>query len=215
MTSIRKQIKDEETARANLSRLKRRRRTSLRKPRGSTAMAQGEQRRAGVRGTETIISGVKRRGQGTKAAKGGTFHSASDARRAKKQGYDTEIIALAYAQHVLERLGWSMYRPRAGGRRDKGDIAGMTGWTVEIKNSAHRISEYIEETQREAVNNRTPTRFILVMKRPNQNVKDWFAVTKYGVMLDLVLENELLRREVARLSPQGRIQVESDQSSTG
>ena len=131
-------------------------------------------------------------------AKGGTFRSTADARRAKAQGTDTENKAVAGAKVVLEHLFPGIERRKARGRRDAGDIAGIYGWTVEVKNSATRFTSRIHEAETSALNAATPDHWFLVAKLPYVPVLRWLAVTRYGVMLGWVREIEELRRRNRR-----------------
>ncbi len=62
------------------------------------------------------------------------------------------------------------------GNQDKGDLSGIPGWTLEAKNEARiSLATYMDETQVEADNAKTPY-FAAIVKRRRRSTGQAYAV---------------------------------------
>lgn len=100
--------------------------------------------------------------------------------RSKKKGsqFETDCVeflrahGLPYAERRAQR-----------GSADRGDIAGVIGWVLEVKNcAAMALAEWMKEAERESINDHS-YRFAVIHKRKGRNVRDayvtmplWLAV---------------------------------------
>lgn len=83
------------------------------------------------------------------------------------------------------------------GVRDAGDIAGVIGWCLEVKN--HRelsLGEWAGEAQREAVNGRC-YRWAVIHKRRQKNVRDAYVTLPLWLFAALLADDVEPAGEVA------------------
>ena len=73
------------------------------------------------------------------------------------------------------------------GRNDKGDIAGIEGWTLEAKACKRvELAAWLDEAEKEAANAGT-TKFAVIFPRRNRQVDDAFAVIPAWLLTELML----------------------------
>lgn len=76
-----------------------------------------------------------------------------------------------------------------GGARDRGDVAGVRGWVLELKASKAEDWGYeLTEAEKEARNAGVP-RFALVKKRRNKPIAEAFAVVPLWLLAELMRED--------------------------
>lgn len=106
--------------------------------------------------------------------------------KSRQKGTLAETAVVAYAK----LRGFIHAERRAlSGKNDRGDIAGIPGVCLEIKNQARfDLAGWTNEAQAEAVNAGAPIWFV-VAKRPGKGtlkVDEWYAITTVKVMFDLL-----------------------------
>jgi hypothetical protein len=112
--------------------------------------------------------------------------------KAKQKGTLAETALAEYLKQT-----WPAVERRAlNGANDKGDIAGVPGFVVEVKNHrTYRIAEWLKETEEERLNAGEPNSFLVV--KPNRvgtsKVGSWWAVLEVDQIVSLISELERLR----------------------
>ena len=88
-------------------------------------------------------------------------------------------------------------RRALNGSQDRGDIGGVTEWTLECKNrKALDLASAVDEAATEGANARTPF-FAAIVKRPRKNVREAYAVMPLYEFVALVnLVNNYRKGEV-------------------
>lgn len=107
--------------------------------------------------------------------------------KAKQKGTSAET-AFVKAPSVLEGFP-DVERRALAGVNDMGDVSGMVGLVVEIKNhKTYKFPEWLKETEIERVNAKADYGVLVV--KPNgvglNSVDDWWAVMPVGAMLKLL-----------------------------
>lgn len=104
----------------------------------------------------------------------------------KNKGSEAERNVVQY----LREQGYPYAeRTRAGWTDDRGDIDGLPGVTVEVKNEKRiDLAGYMVELAREMVAGRADTGVVIVKKRGTTNVGDWYAVMPVSVWTALIKE---------------------------
>jgi hypothetical protein len=75
------------------------------------------------------------------------------------------------------------------GNLDRGDISGIPGVVIEVKNHAEmKLSQWVKELQAEMNNDKARTGVIIHKKRGTQNVGEWYATMPVKVWYDLLKE---------------------------
>lgn len=85
---------------------------------------------------------------------------------------------------------WFPYADRrlAGATLDKGDISGIPGVTIEIKNHATmKLSEWLEELRVEMANDNAWTGVVIHKKKGKGDVGQWYATMPASVWIELLL----------------------------
>jgi hypothetical protein len=102
----------------------------------------------------------------------------------KRKGNRAELLVAKW----LRRYGWiNAERSRAGWTDDRGDIDGIPGVCVEVKNEKKiDISGYLKELEREMSNARAWTGAVIVKRRGTEEVDDWYAVMSAKVWVELL-----------------------------
>lgn len=102
------------------------------------------------------------------------------------KGYRGEAPVLLH----LVRRGFSRaYRLRSQGVNDKGDIGGIDGVCIEIKNhGVYKFPEWMRELKREKANAGASNAVLVVKPRGigEKNVGEWWAVLTLDDYLDLL-----------------------------
>ena len=97
----------------------------------------------------------------------------------QRKGRAAEIaVARWLAEH-----GWPHAEPtrRSGWADDRGDIDGIPGVVVEVKNhKTFQIPAWLDELELEVENASAVTGVLVIKRRGSTNPEDWYAVTRLG-----------------------------------
>ena len=107
--------------------------------------------------------------------------------KSKQKGTSAES-AFVKSPTVLEGFP-NVERRALAGVNDMGDVSGMVGLAIEIKNhKTYKFPEWLKETEVERVNAKADYGVLVV--KPNgvglNSVEDWWAVMPVGAMLNLL-----------------------------
>ena len=104
----------------------------------------------------------------------------------KRKGSSAELAVAKW----LNRLGWvHAERSRSGWTDDRGDIDGMPGVVVEVKNcKTLSIPAWLRELEIEMANAKAWTGTLIVKRRGSTNPADWYAIMPASVWAALLLE---------------------------
>lgn len=93
--------------------------------------------------------------------------------RSKTKGTAAETAVVGY----LRVSGWPYAERRAlNGNSDRGDIAGIVGATVEVKNCARiELGAWVDEAETERLNDRSDHAAVWHKRRGKGNPADWFV----------------------------------------
>lgn len=102
----------------------------------------------------------------------------------KRKGSAAERLVAAW----LRSKGWiHAERSRAGWQDDRGDIDGMPGVVIEVKNQKRiDIPGWLDELEVEMVNARAWTGVLVIKRRGSTNPDDWYFVMPGHVWADLM-----------------------------
>jgi hypothetical protein len=89
------------------------------------------------------------------------------------------------------------------GKNDKGDVAGVPNFAIEIKNQkTYKISEWLEETEQERINAGEPYGVLIV--KPNRvgvgSVGRWWGILPLDQIVSIIRELEELRAQKTKSS---------------
>ena len=103
----------------------------------------------------------------------------------KRKGSAAELSVAKW----LRKLGWiHAERSRAGWTDDRGDIDGMPGVVVEVKNEKRiDLPGYLRELEVEIANAQAWTGTVIVKRRGSMNVDDWYAVMPAKIWGELMV----------------------------
>jgi len=104
---------------------------------------------------------------------------------AKVKGAQAERDVVAWLKQ------WFPYVDRrlAGATLDKGDISGIPGVTIEIKNHAEmKLAGWLEELRVEMGNDNAWTGVVIHKRKGKGNVGEWYATMPAQVWVDLLLK---------------------------
>jgi len=103
----------------------------------------------------------------------------------KRKGSAAELAVAKW----LRKLGWiHAERSRAGWTDDRGDIDGMPGVCIEVKNEKKiDIPGYLRELEVEIANAQAWTGTVIVKRRGSMNVDDWYAVMPAKIWGELMV----------------------------
>ena len=103
----------------------------------------------------------------------------------KRKGSAAELAVAKW----LRKLGWiHAERSRAGWTDDRGDIEGMPGVCIEVKNEKKiDIPGYLRELEVEIANAQAWTGTVIVKRRGSMNVDDWYAVMPAKIWGELMV----------------------------
>lgn len=80
-------------------------------------------------------------------------------------------------------------RRSLNGSSDRGDIAGIPGVVIEVKNHARmELSQWLSELEVEIGNDKADTGVVIHKKRGTTDVAEWYATMPVKVWLDLIKE---------------------------
>lgn len=112
--------------------------------------------------------------------------------KSKQKGTLAETAVVQFLKQF-----WPHIERRAlQGKKDTGDIAGMPGSIIEVKNHKnYRIAEWMEETEQERENAGVP--FGILIVKPNRvgtnKVGEWWAILQVDQIARLIIDLERLR----------------------
>jgi hypothetical protein len=103
----------------------------------------------------------------------------------KRKGSAAELAVAKW----LRKLGWiHAERSRAGWQDDRGDIDGMPGVVVEVKNcKTISIPEWLRELEVEIANAQAWTGAVIAKRKGSTNVDDWYAIMPAKIWGELML----------------------------
>ena len=103
----------------------------------------------------------------------------------KRKGSAAELAVAKW----LRKLGWiHAERSRAGWQDDRGDIDGMPGVCIEVKNEKRiDLPGYLRELEVEIANAQAWTGTVIVKRRGSMNVDDWYAVMPAKIWGELMV----------------------------
>ena len=103
----------------------------------------------------------------------------------KRKGSAAELAVAKW----LRKLGWiHAERSRAGWTDDRGDIDGLPGIVIEVKNEKRfDLPGYLRELEVEMENAKAWTGTVIIKRRGSTNVDDWYAVMPAKVWGELML----------------------------
>lgn len=105
--------------------------------------------------------------------------------KSKQKGTRAENHVVAY---LKESFPYAERRALAG-INDKGDVTGIPGVVVEIKDHAKiTLSEWLKELEQEMLNADASTGAVVAKKRGTLDVGDWYAVMPVSVWVSLLKE---------------------------
>ena len=105
----------------------------------------------------------------------------SSAAKAKGSGAERDVV-----KYLKE---WFPYVDRrlAGATLDKGDISGIPGVTIEIKNHATmKLSEWVEELIVEMANDKAWTGVVIHKRERKGDVGEWYATMPAKIWIELI-----------------------------
>ena len=104
----------------------------------------------------------------------------------KRKGSAAELAVAKW----LNRLGWTgAERSRAGYSDDRGDIDGIPGVVIEVKNcKTLSIPAWLRELEVEMKNAKAWTGTLIVKRRGSTDPADWYAIMPASVWAELLLE---------------------------
>lgn len=102
----------------------------------------------------------------------------------KQKGTAAESAVVAY----LRTRGWPHAERRAlSGNQDRGDIAGVVGVTLEVKNcKSIDLAGWLREAQQEQANNGDHIGAVVAKRRGTTNPADWYALLTFRQLCDLL-----------------------------
>jgi hypothetical protein len=104
----------------------------------------------------------------------------------KRKGSAAELAVAKW----LNRLGWTgAERSRCGWTDDRGDIDGIPGVCIEVKNEKRiDLPGYLRELEVEMKNAKAWAGAVIVKRRGSTNPADWYAVMPAQKWAELLLE---------------------------
>jgi len=113
--------------------------------------------------------------------------------KAKQKG----TLAETAVADFLKQIFTAVERRTLSGKNDRGDIAGVPGCVVEVKNQkSYKIHEWMKETEIERLN--ASAEFGVLVIKPNgvgvSKVGDWWAVVSLETIRKLIEELNSVKR---------------------
>jgi Holliday junction resolvase len=102
----------------------------------------------------------------------------------KRKGNAAERAVVQYLkEHGFEQAR----RTQAGTRHDIGDIDGVPGLAIEVKNHAKlALAEWVDQLEDEIVAKRVPSGIVIVKRRGHADPADWYCVTPLYRMITIL-----------------------------
>ncbi len=96
----------------------------------------------------------------------------------KRKGNQAELAVT----RALHELGWpNAERTRSGWTDDRGDIDGIPGIVIEVKNHQKlAIPEWLKELDTETLNAQAEHGVLVVKRRGTTDAKHWYAIQEFG-----------------------------------
>lgn len=112
----------------------------------------------------------------------------------KQKGTLAETAIVNYLKGFFPKVE----RRTLNGQYDKGDIAGVPNFVLEVKNQkTYKIPEWMAETEAERINAGEPNAILII--KPNKigvtQVHKWWAVMPIEQVVNLIVELETLRAQ--------------------
>ena len=105
--------------------------------------------------------------------------------RSKQKGTAAETAVARF----LQKWWPSVERRTLTGSADKGDIAGLTGVVVEVKNQKTiNLAAWCDELTAEMINANCPVGFLVVKRRGTTDPAQWYWVTDGNTAVKLLRE---------------------------
>jgi hypothetical protein len=105
--------------------------------------------------------------------------------KSKQKGTRAENNVVAYLKGDFPYVE----RRALAGVNDKGDVAGIPGVVIEVKDHAKiTLSEWVAELRQEIANAEADTGVVIAKKRGTLDVGDWYAVMPVHVWVALLKE---------------------------
>lgn len=95
----------------------------------------------------------------------------------KRKGRAAELAVARWLQQY-----WPHAEPtrRSGWSDDRGDIDGIPGVVIEVKNQQrHNIPAWLDELETEIANAKASTGVLIVKRRGSTDPADWYAITRF------------------------------------
>jgi len=113
--------------------------------------------------------------------------------KSKQKGTLAETAVAEFLKHTFP----AVERRTLSGANDKGDIAGVPGCVIEVKNQrTYKIQEWMKETETERLNAQEELGVLII--KPNgmgvSKVKDWFCVVNLETLAKIIEELESAKR---------------------
>mgnify|MGYP004453944351 FL=1 len=115
-----------------------------------------------------------------------TIRNAAGSRAIKAKGRDAENLVVEFLKDQGLRAAC---RVRGMGIRDRGDIGGIPGWMIEVKNEAKRSdSLYMAEVERQVENSQEPFGCCIIKRRGTRDVGEWYAEMPVWMLAKIIEE---------------------------
>lgn len=124
---------------------------------------------------------------------------------ASHKGWETEKRLADWLNvMLLNMVGWRVERKVKAGAKDKGDLTGVPGWTMEVKSSLDELFKALKQARVEARHNGTYWYAALLRLRGISDPGDWAWVMTVRQGARLVAENHQLKVQNLSLSARVR-----------
>ena len=101
------------------------------------------------------------------------------------------IAERAVVTYLRDRGFIHAERSRSGWTDDRGDIDGLPGVCIEVKNEKRiNLAGYMAELERETLAAHADTGVCVVKRRGTSDVAEWYAVMPMSMWVTLMKENE-------------------------
>lgn len=104
--------------------------------------------------------------------------------RAKGTAAETAVVRYLQAQGFIH-----VERRALHGTQDKGDITGLPGVVIEVKNHAKLdLAGWLKELEQEMVNAKADFGFVVAKKRGTTDPGEWYVVMPLKVLIEEIKE---------------------------
>lgn len=106
--------------------------------------------------------------------------------KSKQKGTAAETAVVNYLKSKGRK---HVERRSLSGSSDRGDIAGLPGVVIEVKNHARmELSQWVSELEVEMANDKADTGVVIHKKKGTTDVGQWYATMPVDVWYDLAKE---------------------------